>query len=186
MSLSSSAVRALELDRHLSVIAPVQGELSRLVRCWQGAHGVAESVQTSHLTIFLYEPTPSTKDMVLSSLVKALYGQYSFSVSMGAIESFMPLSEVSYLPVLEGAADLMALRQRCIDAVGESSSPFTYVPHLSVSNRLGQRALTDSLQYFASLPSTAERFVVDHLQICEHVQGTWRCLRTVPLDTSHD
>ncbi|MDO4917168.1 MAG: 2'-5' RNA ligase family protein [Rothia sp. (in: high G+C Gram-positive bacteria)] len=173
-------------EQYISVLAPVPDALSGRIFAWQQQHHVAHARRHSHITVHI---AAQPGQQQIQKVAQKLGEQSSFIVGLGEPASFLPETSVSFLPVNQGAYALDMLREVSSACLGPSSSPFEYIPHLTLAYQLEESALRDSLEEFADLPQELLTFEVERVGIFRYTGSEWELLQEVPLQqlpSAHD
>ncbi|MBZ5604276.1 MAG: 2'-5' RNA ligase family protein [Acidobacteriia bacterium] len=160
---------------------PLAGFLDRL-----RAELVQECRAKAHVTILPPRPLSCGVERAWDSLSVRLQDFQPFAVELGQVEIF-PVSQVIYLSVKTGQAELRALHSRLGSGEFAFEEPFIYHPHVTLAQDL------DPLQVAAVFEKADARwkefsfphtFMVDRLTFVQNtLENNWTDLRGCPLNT---
>lgn len=172
----------LEGASYLSVLAELPSSLVERIVSWRAQHGLTGHwVGSCHITV-LIGPDPGQNP--LARLSDRLAQLDSFVVTLGSPSSFEPVTSVSYLPVVGGLEEFLASHSLCAEVVGQSVSPFPYIPHVTLVNQSDSALLQASLVDFSDLPKELTCFQVQRLGVYRFAGGSWRKLGSIELGTA--
>jgi len=111
------------------VRSPVGTFVEELRRELHPAHTHADA----HLTILPPRPLQGTEQQATQLLADICRGSTPFSVSMGDVETFIPLTPTVFLRVARGAYRMRELHDSLNRGVLAFEEPWTYMPHLTIA-----------------------------------------------------
>jgi 2'-5' RNA ligase len=109
---------------------PLAGFLDRL-----RAELVAECRAKAHVTVLPPRPLLTSLDEAWRELVDSIHDFQPFRVELGRVEVF-PVTQVLYLPVIAGHAELKHLHHALNKGCLHFEEPFTYHPHVTLAQEL--------------------------------------------------
>lgn len=166
-------------EHYLSVVAAVPPALSERILGWQVEHAAPEPRYPSHITVHI---APVKGGLHLSdTFMREVRSFVPFPIELGDPETFAPQTPVSYLPVQHGDASIHSLRALCIDHLGQSASPFEFVPHLTIAHQCPTDLLQASLEDFADLPEELRSFEVQEIGIYYFDGHSWENVATISI-----
>ncbi|NEW05320.1 hypothetical protein GK047_04695 [Paenibacillus sp. SYP-B3998] len=101
-----------------------------------------------------------------------------FDIDFNRFSSFYPVNNVIYLALADTNAMLKLYQTLCKDELAEKDKPYTFNPHLTIGQKLGDDELHDVL---ASLKTTAidYRSRVDRIHLLYQTEnGAWTVYQT--------
>ena len=139
----------------------------------------------AHLTILPPRPLRGTETSALLELERICGEAEPFEVSLGDVESFVPLTPTVYIKVTYAAERMCELHDRLNTENLAFAEEWPYMPHLTVvkmaSENLANDALTTSRRHWARFAGS-RRILVDRLTfVREDLQNCWVDLAPVPL-----
>lgn len=164
---------------YLSVVAPVPVELCKLINEWNSKYGDEPATIGNHITVLISEATDNFE--AAKSLSSVDLDLSPIEVELGAPQTFLPATPVTYFPLVWGTAGLTEAHQALQKVAGESASPFVYVPHLTLSHRLEEEQLADAQDFFTTIPENLRKFTVEEFRVYSNVDGEWELLSTLAL-----
>ncbi|MGQ0743615.1 MAG: 2'-5' RNA ligase family protein [Acidimicrobiales bacterium] len=102
-----------------------------------------------------------------------------FEVTLGPPTTFWPDTPVAYLPVIEGAERVMALRNRVFAGPLERPLSWPYVPHVTIAEEASPERIQAAAVALSGL-EIATRSDRIHL-LAQHEDKIWRPLAEIPL-----
>lgn len=110
------------------VRSPVGIFVEQLRRELHPAHTHADA----HLTILPPRLLHGTEQQALEVLTEVCHAGSPFEVTMGEVESFLPVTPTVFIRVARGAYHMRELHDRMNRAALHCSEPWPYMPHLTV------------------------------------------------------
>ncbi|MGC2110742.1 MAG: 2'-5' RNA ligase family protein [Candidatus Korobacteraceae bacterium] len=111
------------------VRSPVGIFVEELRRELHPAHTHADA----HLTILPPRPLQGTEQQAIDLLREVCRGARPFSVTMGDVETFIPLTPTVFLRVAHGAYRMRELHDSLNRDALAFAEPWTYMPHLTIA-----------------------------------------------------
>lgn len=170
----------LAQQRYISVLAKVPDELAQFIVGWRQAQPEIMDAGSVHITV-LVAPGTQEPDLAFKALKNALQGAGRVKVLLGEPESFVPVTSVSYLPLLQGAEELAILNRRAEEAVGASASPFDYHPHVTLAQHVPTEVLERSLMDFEDIPSSLAQFELCCVRVYVFDGYQWGAIGSIDL-----
>ncbi len=87
----------------------------------------------AHVTILPPRPLRGTEEEAIASLTQSCQSVAPFEVTMGDVETFIPLTPTVFLRVARGAYRLRELHDRFNVGALEFVEPWPYMPHLTIA-----------------------------------------------------
>jgi 2'-5' RNA ligase len=142
----------------------------------------------AHLTILPPRPLHGTESSALQTLDRICGAVEPFEVTLGSVETFIPVTPTVYIRV-DGAASLMcALHQQLNAEALEFKEEWPYIPHLTIAKMSGEQAALDALKMASELWSRytgSRRVLLEKLTfVREDAQNCWIDLAGVTLGRS--
>ena len=110
------------------VRSPVGIFVEQLRRELHPAHTHADA----HLTILPPRPLRGTEQQAIELLKEVCHTTVPFEISMGDVESFLPVTPTVFIRVAHGAYRMRELRDRMNRGVLHCDEPWPYMPHLTI------------------------------------------------------
>ncbi|MBM7051471.1 MULTISPECIES: 2'-5' RNA ligase family protein [unclassified Rothia (in: high G+C Gram-positive bacteria)] len=164
----------------MSLVARVPDELAARIERWRVAQPEILNPGSVHITVMV-APETVPASQTLAALQKALMGRRRVFVGLGEPASFAPVTTVSYLPLIEGGAELIGLNRVAERAVESSASPFEYRPHLTLAQHVPHEVIDRSLRDFKCLPDALKRFEIQRLCVYRYEKEEWHWVGTIEL-----
>ncbi len=141
----------------------------------------ARSIPT-HIT--LMPPLTMARDvrsLVADHLSAAAAAVRPFVVELRGTETFRPVSQVVYAPLVQGAEECAALERHVHAGPLAMELPFPYHPHVTLAQNVPVGSLDRAMQEMADFAAT---FTVDHFtRYVSGPDGVWRPLDSWELGT---
>ena len=140
---------------------------------------------SAHLTILPPRPLGDTESSALQ-LLEAICGEEDpFEVSLGAVETFTPVTPTVYIRVEGGASRMCQLHRRLNTGVLAFAEPWPYTPHLTIvkmsAEQAAQSAFQTARERWAQYTGS-QRILLERLTfVREDAQNHWLDLAAVPL-----
>jgi len=145
---------------------------------------VAECHAKAHVTVLPPRPLQYSVDDVWSELLEHVQDFQPFRIELGQIEIF-PVTQVLYLSVNAGHAELKRLHQALNTGRLQFEEPFTYHPHLTLAQDLEPHLVAPAADLAAARWrefSHPRSFTVDRLTFVQNtLENRWTDLRGCPL-----
>jgi len=109
--------------------SPVGIFVEELRRELHPAHTHADA----HLTILPPRPLCGTEEQALDLIAEVAQSVMPFEVTMGDVETFVPVTPTVFLRVARGAYRMRELREKLNRGVFCSEEPWPYMPHLTIA-----------------------------------------------------
>ena len=110
------------------VRSPVGIFVEQLRRELHPAHTHADA----HLTILPPRPLRGTEEQALDLLTEICHTAAPFDITMGDVETFLPLTPTVFIRVAHGAYRMRELRESMNRGVLHFDEPWPYMPHLTI------------------------------------------------------
>src|SRR5277367_2674948 len=94
----------------------------------------------AHLTILPPRPLQGTESSALQVLERICGGEEPFEVSLGAVETFIPVTPTVYIRVDGAASSMGALHRKLNTEALEFKEEWPYIPHLTIAKMGGEPA----------------------------------------------
>lgn len=164
---------------YVSVVAPVPSALCQKISAWNSRFGEEPATIGNHITLLITEVQDAA---TLVDRAQALdFAQGAIPVELGKPQTFLPATPVTYLPIVRGDEGLKRAHQLLQEKLGESASPFAYVPHLTLSHRLTEEYLEDARIFFESLTTADCSFALEEFKVYSNTAGVWELLTALKL-----
>ncbi len=142
----------------------------------------------AHLTILPPRPLQGTEAAALQVLERICSRVEPFEVSLGAVETFIPVTPTVYIRVDGDTSRLSDLHQRLNSEVLAFKEEWPYIPHLTIAKMGGEPSAQDAYKMasdrWAHYPGS-RRILVEKLSfVREEAQNCWVDLAAVPLGRS--
>lgn len=145
---------------------------------------VADCVSRAHVTVLPPRPLVSAVDDAWSELVDGLQDFDPFQVELGRVEVF-PITQVLYLSVNTGHAELKRLHQALNLGRLHFAEPFPYHPHVTLAQDLEPHQVAAAVELararwreFTHSPA----FAVDRVTFVQNtLENRWTDLRSLAL-----
>ena len=111
------------------VRSPVGIFVEELRRELHPAHTHADA----HLTILPPRPLSGTEQQALELITEVAQSATRFEVTMGEVETFVPVTPTVFLRVARGAYRMRELRDKLSRDALRFEEPWPYIPHLTVA-----------------------------------------------------
>lgn len=164
---------------YVSVVAPVPVELCQKITAWNSQFGEETATIGNHITVLISEVQGGFE--AARKLGHKPLAIERFTVELAAPLSFAPATPVTYFPLKQGATELAHAHQVLQAELGESASPFEYVPHLTLSHRLTEDQLVQAQEFYNSIPREMRSFTVDLMRVYSNIEGDWNLLTEIDL-----
>jgi 2'-5' RNA ligase len=139
----------------------------------------------AHVTILPPRVLHGTETVALQELEKICAETEPIELTLGEVETFVPLSPTVYIKVARAAERLCELHGRLNAATLAFPEEWPYIPHLTIvkmaAETLAQEALTVARERWAHF-AAPRRILVDRLTfVREDLENCWIDLAPVPL-----
>ena len=175
----SSSPTLLPGRTYLSVVAPVPSELCQLINIWNARYGQEPATIGNHITVLISEVRDDFT--AARALGAESLGLQPMEVELGPPQTFLPTTPVTYLPLIRGGEGLLEAHEVLQKIVGESASPFVYVPHLTLSHRFEESQLVEAREFYESIPQVLRRFRVEEFRVYSNIGGSWELITAIGL-----
>ena len=140
----------------------------------------------AHVTILPPRPLSCAAEQAWDTLGGQIHDFQPFSVELGQVEIF-PVTQVIYLAVKTGAAELRALHTRLNSGTLAFEEPFVYHPHVTLAQDLEPSQVAAAFEKATARWkefSHPRSFTVDRLTFVQNtLENNWTDLRGCPLTT---
>ena len=139
----------------------------------------------AHLTILPPRPLQGTESSALQVLERICGGEEPFEVTLGDVETFIPVTPTVYIRVQGSAARMSELHSKLNTEALAFKEEWPYIPHLTIVRMSGeqpaQTAFQIARQRWADY-SGSRRILLERLTfVREDVENHWVDLAPVPL-----
>ena len=110
------------------VRSPVGIFVEQLRRELHPAHTHADA----HLTILPPRPLHGTEQQALALITEACHAAAPFEITMGDVETFVPVTPTVFLRVARGAYRMRELHEKLNRGPLQFDEPWPYMPHLTI------------------------------------------------------
>ena len=139
----------------------------------------------AHLTILPPRPLEGTESSALQFLERICGEEEPFEVSLGAVESFTPVTPTVYIRVDGGASRMCDLHRRLNTGVLAFREPWAYTPHLTIVKMSAEQAAQSAFEVARELweqYTGSRRIMLEKLTfVREDAQNQWLDLAPVLL-----
>ena len=116
-----------------AVIAYVRSPVGILVEDLRRELHPAHTHADAHLTILPPRPLNGTEQEAVDLLAEASQSASRFEVTLGGVESFVPVTPTVFLRVARGAYRMRELRDKLNRDALRFEEPWPYMPHLTIA-----------------------------------------------------
>ncbi len=175
----------MKKERIFGVVLAVPEEISRRADRVRRFYDPNFALIGPHVTVLPPRPLALTRREMVAA-VRRIAKQFSpVPLSLGGIQTFLPVMPVVFASVSRGEASLSLLHARLARGVLHGPETFPYVPHLTLGQNLDdvrlRKALALSRKVFAS-PAARLPWQADSLVIVERrTERRWISLPPLPL-----
>lgn len=139
----------------------------------------------AHLTILPPRPLHGSESSALHFLERICGQEEPFEVTLGEVETFIPLTPTVFVRVQSGSARMSELHSKLNAEVFAFQEEWPYIPHLTIvkmsAEEPARRAFQIAQQRWAHC-SGSRRIVLENLTfVREDVENRWLDLAPVPL-----
>jgi 2'-5' RNA ligase len=99
----------------------------------------------AHLTFLPPRPLQGTESAALQVLERICSEEEPFEVTLGSVETFIPVTPTVYIHV-EGAARMSELHRRLNTEALEFREEWPYIPHMTIAKMGGQQAAQSAFE----------------------------------------
>ena len=140
---------------------------------------------SAHLTILPPRPLHGTESSALQILERICGNEEPFEVTLGDVESFVPVTPTIYIRVLGAAAHMIELHSKLNTEALAFAEEWPYIPHLTIAKMSGQQqaeaALKIARQRWGAY-ADSRRILLERLTfVREAEENCWVDLAPVPL-----
>ena len=100
----------------------------------------------AHLTILPPRPLLSSESDALQLLERICGGEEPFEVTLGSVETFVPVTPTIFIRVEGGASSMCELHRKLDTEVLQFSEEWPYIPHLTIAKMSGEQAAQDAYE----------------------------------------
>lgn len=167
-----------------ALVAYVRNELGEFVEeLRREVHPVHAHLPT-HLTVLPPRPLRGSEEEAIAMLRKAGSQVAPFSVELGEVESFLPVTPTVFIRVSHGGYRMRELHDLMNHAPLVCQEPYPYMPHVTVAklddNESAFRVLETCKTRWANYPGS-HRIAVERLSFVRGRQQTWTDLADIEL-----
>lgn len=94
----------------------------------------------AHLTILPPRPLQGSESDALQLLERICGGEEPFEVTLGSVETFIPITPTIFIRIEGGASGMCALHRKLNTEVLEYNEEWPYIPHLTIAKMSEERA----------------------------------------------
>ena len=100
----------------------------------------------AHLTILPPRPLLGSESDALQLLERICGGEEPFEVTLGSVETFVPVTPTIFIRVEGGASSMCELHRKLDTEVLQFSEEWPYIPHLTIAKMSGEQAAQDAYE----------------------------------------
>jgi 2'-5' RNA ligase len=142
----------------------------------------------AHLTILPPRPLQGTESSALQTLDRICGAVEPFEVTLGSVETFIPVTPTVYIRVDGAASPMCELHQQLNAEALEFREEWPYIPHLTIAKMSSEQAALDALKMASerwSRYTGSRRVLLEKLTfVREDGQNCWVDLAGVTLGRS--
>jgi len=146
----------------------------------------------AHLTILPPRPLRGTESSALQALERICGATDAFEVSLGDVETFVPVTPTIYIRVDGAASRMCGLHQRLNTEALQFTEEWPYIPHLTIVKMLTERLAESAFQiarqrwdrFTGSRRILLEKLTFVREDVRDGAQTCWVDLAPVPLGRS--
>lgn len=97
-------------------------------------------LMAAHLTILPPRPLQGTESDALQLLERICGGEEPFEVTLGSVETFVPITPTIFIRIEAGASSMCALHRKLNTEVLEFREEWPYIPHMTIAKMSEERA----------------------------------------------
>ncbi len=140
---------------------------------------------SAHLTILPPRPLRGSESSALQILERICGSEEPFEVTLGNVETFVPVTPTIYIRVLDAAAHMTELHSKLNTEALAFQEEWPYIPHLTIAKMSGQQhaetALRIARERWQAYPDS-RRILLERLTfVREAEENCWVDLAPVPL-----
>lgn len=139
----------------------------------------------AHLTLLPPRPLHGTESAALQLLERVCGEAEPFEVSLGSVETFIPVTPTVYIRVDDAASRMCELHGRLNVDTLEFHEEWPYIPHLTIAKMSGEEIARDAFRIASERwqqYAGSRRILLDKLTfVREDGQNCWVDLAPVPL-----
>lgn len=131
----------------------------------------------AHLTLLPPRPLSGDESSSLQTLERVCGAEEPFHVTLGEVETFVPVTPTVYIRVAAGAERMSALHQKLNTEALRYAEEWPYIPHLTIAKMGAEdqaRAAYEIARYRWSGHTVSRRILLDKLTfVREDAQNCW-------------
>ena len=162
------------------VRSPVGIFVEQMRRELHPAHTHADA----HLTILPPRPLRGTERQALDLVTEVCHGAAPFEITMGDVETFLPVTPTVFLRVVRGAYRMRELRESMNRGVLSFEEPWPYMPHLTIVKADSEDEVPKALEISRrrwSEYSDTRKIRISKLSLVKGTGERWVDVAAVPL-----
>ena len=142
-------------------------------------------LMAAHLTILPPRPLQGTENAALQTLERICGEQEPFHVTLGEVDTFIPVTSTVFIRVTDGAERMTELHTKLSTEALQFQEELPYIPHLTIAQMsaepAAQKAFEIARQRWTDYTGS-RRILLDKLSfVREDAQGCWIDLAPVRL-----
>ena len=142
-------------------------------------------LMAAHLTILPPRPLHGSESDALQLLDRICGGEEPFEVTLGSVETFVPVTPTIFIRVEGGASCMCELHRKLDTEVLQFSEEWPYIPHLTIAKMSAEQAAQDAYEMARQLwegYSGSRRILLERLTfVREESSNCWVDLAPVLL-----
>ena len=139
----------------------------------------------AHLSILPPRQLQGSENSALQVLERICGDEEPFEVTLGDVETFVPVTPTIYIRVQDGAASMSELHSKLNTEALAFEEEWSYIPHLTIVKMSGEQAARKAFQVARERwahYSDSRRIVLERLTfVREDLENHWVDLAPVPL-----
>jgi 2'-5' RNA ligase len=139
----------------------------------------------AHLTILPPRPLHGSENDALQLLERICGGEEPFQVTLGSVETFVPVTPTIFIRVEAGASSMCELHRKLDTEVLQFTEEWPYIPHLTIAKMSAEQAAQDAYEMARQLwegYSGSRRILLERLTfVREESSNCWVDLAPVLL-----
>lgn len=157
--------------RIVGIVLPVPERLSRLANRIRRPYDPNFRRIGPHVTILPPREVHLSRREAIAAAARVALRFRSFTISLGAIRTFLPVMPVVFASLRTGRDDLERLHQHLCRGSLKGEEVFPYVPHLTLGQKLDSRRLLRALDLSRKVFAEAseKRWLADRLIVVERL-----------------
>ena len=103
-------------------------------------------LMAAHLTILPPRPLRGSEGDAVQLLERICGGEEPFEVSLGSVETFVPITPTIFIRIEAGASGMCTLHHKLNTEVLQFREEWPYIPHLTIAKMNGERAAQEAYE----------------------------------------